>query len=194
MCFFRLAAPLLSMPELISAEALAKQLGVSGQAVRKAHAAGRLTSFDGRFDPAVAKIQWEANRKRRRADVPTRPAEQANDQQSKTASPSGEGSDYWANKTRREAAEASIAELKLAELAEKLVLRSEVERVVFTAARVLRDQLLSIPPRLGATLAPIADQREIEERIAAELRVGLRAFAQQLRAGRLDGGGDGLGR
>ena len=194
MCFFRLAAPLLSMPELISAEALAKQLGVSGQAVRKAHAAGRLTSFDGRFDPAVAKIQWEANRKRRRADVPTRPAEQAHDQQSRPASPSGEGSEYWANKTRREAAEASIAELKLAELAEKLVLRSEVERVVFTAARVLRDQLLSIPPRLGATLAPIADQREIEERIAAELRVGLRAFAQQLRAGRLDGGVDGLGR
>ena len=74
------------------------------------------------------------------------------------------------------------------------MLRSEVERVVFTAARVLRDQLLSIPPRLGATLAPIADQREIEERIAAELRVGLRAFAQQLRGIGLDGGVDGLGR
>lgn len=182
------------MPELISAEALAKQLGVTGQAVRKAHAAGRLTSFDGKFDPAVARIQWEANRKRRRADAPMRPAEGAGEQASSASSPSGDGSDYWASKTRRETAEASIAEMKLAELAGRLVLRAEVERVVFTAARVLRDQLLSIPPRLGATLAPITDQRQIEEKIAAELRVGLRAFAQHLRGIGLDGGGDGLGR
>lgn len=182
------------MPELISAEALAKQLGVTGQAVRKAHAAGRLTSFDGKFDPAVARIQWEANRKRRRADAPTRPAEGAGEQTASASSPSGGGSEYWASKTRRETAEASIAEMKLAELAGRLVLRAEVERVVFTAARVLRDQLLSIPPRLGATLAPITDQRQIEEKIAAELRVGLRAFAQQLRGIGLDGGVDGLGR
>lgn len=54
------------MPELLSGEALAKLLGVSGQAVRKAHAAGRISSIDGRFDPALARMQWEANRKRRR--------------------------------------------------------------------------------------------------------------------------------
>jgi hypothetical protein len=84
------------MPELISAEALAKQLGVTGQAVRKAHAAGRLTSFDGKFDPAVARIQWEANRKRRRADAPTRPAEGAGEQTASASSPRGDGSEYSA--------------------------------------------------------------------------------------------------
>ena len=53
------------MPELLSAEALAPLLGVSPQAVRKAHAAGRLSSINGKFDPAVARIQFETNRRRR---------------------------------------------------------------------------------------------------------------------------------
>lgn len=177
------------MPELISAEALAPMLGVSPQAVRKAHAAGRLSSINGKFDPEVAKIQWDRNRKRR----PARPGAPRPDAGEQAAAPadgagasaSGEGSDYWSSKTRRETAEAAIAELKLAELAGTLVLRDEVNRTLFVAARVMRDQMLAIAPRLAASLGPVTDPKLIELRIADEVRVALRAFAQQLRAGGL---------
>lgn len=177
------------MPELISAEALAPMLGVSPQAVRKAHAAGRLSSINGKFDPEVAKIQWDRNRKRRPAR-PGAPRPDAGEQPAAPAdgaggSASGEGSDYWASKTRRETAEAAIAELKLAELAGTLVLRDQVNRTLFVAARVMRDQMLAIAPRLGASLGPVTDPKLIELRIADEVRVALRAFAQQLRAGGL---------
>ncbi len=182
------------MPELVSAEAIAAMLGVSGQAVRKAHAAGRLSSINGKFDPAVARIQWEANRKRR----PARPgASEPSAEPPATGSgksPSGDGSDYWTAKTRRETAEASTAELKLAELAGTLVQRAQVDRMLFGAARTMRDQMLALPPRLAATLAPMSDPKAIELRIADEVRVALRAFAQQLRAGGFGDGADGLDR
>ncbi len=172
------------MPELINAKALAHMLGVSRQAVDKAHATGRLSSTGGKFDPTVAKIQWETNRRRRPAR-PKDPAGGAAKIDAAGQSPSGEGSGYWVSKTRRETAEATIAELKLAELAGTLVLREEVDRMLFGAARVMRDQMLAIAPRLAATLAPISDASVIELRIGDEIRVALAAFAQQLRAGGL---------
>lgn len=172
------------MPELISAEALAPLLGVSPQAVRKAHSAGRLSAIGGKFDPVVARIQWETNR-RRRPSQPKAPAGDAAKAGDRAQSPSGEGSGYWQSKTRRETAEASIAELELAKLAGTLVLRDEVDRMLFGAARVMRDQMLAIAPRLAATLAPINDPAVIELRIGDEIRVALAAFAQQVRAGGL---------
>lgn len=179
------------MPELLSAEALAPLLGVSPQAVRKAHKMGRLSSINGKFDPAVAKIQWETNRRRRvaRPGAGAPVAEQR--PPADGGSGSGEGSDYWASKTRRETAEATMAELKLAELAGTLVLRDQVNRTIFGASRVMRDQLLAMAPRLAATLAPITDAKTIEQRIDDEIRVALRAFAQQLRAGGFPEGADG---
>lgn len=174
--------------QLVTSQVLAKEFGVSRQAVEKAAKAGRLTVFDGGlFDIAVARVQWDANRRRRRA----RPGAKRPDAVEQTAadgaggSVSGEGSDYWTSKTRRETAEAAIAELKLAELAGTLVLRDEVNRTLFVAARVMRDQMLAIAPRLAASLGPVTDPKLIELRIADEVRVALRAFAQQLRAGGL---------
>jgi len=182
------------MPELVSAEAIGAMLGVSGQAVRKAHATGRLSSINGKFDPAVARIQWEANRRRRpaRPDAPEAPPSDGG--VARTASPSGEGSDYWSAKTKREAAEASIAELKLAELSGSLVQRDSVDRMLFGAARTMRDQMLALAPRLAASLAPMSDPKAIELKIADEVRVALRAFAQQLRAGGFEDGADGVDR
>ncbi len=78
-----------------------------------------------------------------------------------------------------------MAELELSKLAGTLVLREEVDRMLFGAARVMRDQMLAIAPRLAATLAPISDPAVIELRIGDEIRVALTAFAQQVRAGGL---------
>lgn len=176
--------------QLVTSQVLAKEFGVSRQAVEKAAKAGRLTVFDGGlFDIAVARVQWDRNRKRRPAR-PGAPRPDAGEQPAAPAdgvggSASGEGSDYWASKTRRETAEAAIAELKLAELAGTLVLRDQVNRTLFVAARVMRDQMLAIAPRLAASLGPVTDPKLIELRIADEVRVALRAFAQQVRAGGL---------
>ena len=173
----------------------ARMVGVSPSAISRAVSEGRLTADGKLLDPVGARAQWETNRQRRRRTRPADGADQALPASGARDAGGGgagglgpaNGASFWDAKLRRERAEATIAELKLAEMAGRLVLRSEVERLLFTAARVMRDQLLSIPPRLGATLAPLTDQRQIEERIAAELRVGLRAFAQQLRAGGFGG-------
>jgi len=167
------------MPELISAEALAKQLGVSGQAVRKAHAAGRLTSFDGRFDPAVAKIQWEANRQRRRNDQPKAPAADGDDRRPEQAA-SGAGAEYWNAKTRRETAEASIAELKEAELRGDLVRRAVVEREFAARLVALRESLEVLADRLSAQVAAEPDALRCRQLLRDEHRLALSAFAERI--------------
>lgn len=165
--------------QLVTSQVLAKEFGVSRQAVEKAAKAGRLTAFeDGRFDLAVARVQWEANRKRRvarpGAQEPGEPAEGRE-------TPSAEGSDYWAHKTRREAAEAQLAELKLAETSGRLVARADVERASFTAARIMRDQLAAASPRLAAAVVGTPDVVAIERVIAAEHRAVLETFCRMLR-------------
>lgn len=94
-----------------------------------------------------------------------------------------EGVSYEEARRRREVAEATTAELRLAELAGELVRRDAVNRLLFTASRVMRDQMLAIAPRLSASLAPMVDPKAIEMRIADEVRVALRALAQELRSG-----------
>lgn len=168
------------MPELISAEALAKQLGVSGQAVRKAHAAGRLTSFDGRFDPAVAKIQWDRNRQRRRNDQPKAPAAAGADERRAEQAPSGAGADYWDAKTRRETAEASIAKLKEAELRGDLVRRALVEREFAARLVALRESLKVLADRLSAQVAAEPDALRCRQLLRDEHRLALAAFAERI--------------
>jgi hypothetical protein len=89
---------------------------------------------------------------------------------------------YEEARRRREVADAYRAELRLAEEAGKLVRRDAVNRMLFTASRVMRDQLLALAPRLAATVAPITDAKAIELRLDEEIRVALWAFAQQQRA------------
>jgi hypothetical protein len=136
---------------------------------------------DGLVEVDIADMLYKSRTRARanpRRDPPPPPAEQ----------PEGHVS-YDDARRRREAAEAAIAELKLATLAGSLVLREELDRSVFSAGRVMRDQLLSMAPRLAASLAPISDAKAIELRIAEEMRIALRAFAQQLRSGGMDGDG-----
>jgi len=174
--------------QIVTEAELSREIGKSRQAIAKARKAGRLTPLpDGRYDLAVAKIQWEENRQRR----PARPTVEAGSELADETSPSGSGSDYWAHKTRREAAEAQLAELKLAEMAGTLVLRENVNRTSFLAARVMRDQMLAIAPRLAATLATVNDPQLIEIRIGEEVRVALAGFAQVLRSGGLPDVSDG---
>lgn len=164
------------MPELVSAEALGKLLGVSGQAVRKAHAAGRLSSIEGKFDPAVARIQWDANRKRRRSD-PGRPPPRQDASSLAEASEATDGTAYWDAKTRREAAEASIAELKEAELRGELVRRAAVERALASRLVALRASLDALADRLAALVAAESDAQVCRRLLREEHRIALTILA-----------------
>lgn len=169
------------MPTYVSLAEFARDRRVTRQSVHEWVRKYSIPLVDRKLDLDVGRMQWEVHRKRR----PARSAapESAVKPPAEGGSESGDGSGYWASKTRREAAEAAIAEFKLAELAGTLVLREEVNRTLFGAARVMRDQMLAIAPRLAATLSAVSDPALIEARISDEVRVGLAAFAQQLRAG-----------
>ena len=83
-------------------------------------------------------------------------------------------------RTRREIAEANIAEIKEAELSGKFVEKSAVDRAVYEAARGLRDGMTNCSRRLAAEVATLTTPEECEYVIAKELRHMLEAFSRQL--------------
>lgn len=159
--------------QMVSASELARTLGVSPTAVAKARNAGRISEIDGKFDLAVARIQWEANRKRRRMDRPE-----------VSEPPSGaapeEAADYWVSKARREAAEAEIAELKAAELRGDLVRRALVEREFAAKLVALRESLEVLAERLSAQVAAESDQAVCRRMLRDEHRNALAGFVVAL--------------
>ena len=99
------------------------------------------------------------------------------------AAPS-EGSEitsYHVAKTLREAAEAQIARLKLAEMQGKYLIKEDFERHLFTAGRMLRDTLTNCSRRIGAEVAGTTNPDECEAIIDREHRAALASFAQALR-------------
>ena len=126
--------------KLVKAAALAKLFGVSGPAIARAVREGRLTYQDGArklFDEAVAKIQWTANRRRKR--VPVKPAGNGDDA---TAGPTHADA-LQSARLRREEALAHRDELLTAKLAGTLLDREEVARLYGDFLTTLRDRLLT---------------------------------------------------
>lgn len=171
---------MMTVPKWAASLGLSKQSGY--QAVRRCS----IPVVDGQVDADLADVLYR-QRTRRRVN-PRRPAEPpaAGRPTGGAGSPDKEpATTYDEARRRREVAEAALAELRLAEQAGTLVLREAVNRTLFVAARVMRDQMLAIAPRLAASLGPVTEPKLIELRIAGEVRVALRAFAQQLRTGGL---------
>ena len=172
---------------LVTASELARTLGVSHTAVAKARDQGRLTMIGDRFDLNVAKIQWAANRKRARpGQAPGAvPAQAANE-----AAPEivATGSAYWEAKTRREAAEASLAELKEAELRGDLVRRAVVERELASRLVALRESLEVLADRLAALVAAESDASVCRRLLREEHRKALTGFAGAIAAAASEAG------
>lgn len=160
------------MPTFVSLAEFARDRGVKRQSVHEWVKKYAIPLVDGKLDLEVARVQWDVHRKRRTARAGGDGPDGAK---------SGGGSEYWASKTRREEAEAKLAELKLAETSGKLVARVDVERASFTAARILRDQLAAASPRLAAAVVGVPDVVAIERTIAAEHRAVLETFCRMLR-------------
>ena len=167
-------------------------VGSSLRAVQKAIETGRITTVaddKGRkmIDPEVADIQWTRNTdpdQSARANVgrdpaPSSAAPPGTDSPTQDGhSSSGQGSAYWDARTRREQAEAEKAEIQLKELNGELVKRDAVHRAAYEAGRLLRDMILAIPGTVASDLAALVDSREIEIRLADELRKALDQVAR----------------
>ena len=92
----------------------------------------------------------------------------------------GPDEDHQVARTRREIAEANIAEIKEAELKGRYIEKTAVDRAVFEAARGLRDGLTNCSRRMAAEVAALSTPNECEIVIAKELRHLLEAFTRQL--------------
>jgi transcriptional regulator with XRE-family HTH domain len=158
----------------------AERVGVTASAISKAVAAGRLTAdADGLLDAATAEVQWVHNRRRRRRPRRTDPSLEVLAEPATAVKDSGQ---FWDARTRRETAEAELAELKAAEQRGDLVRRSEVERELAAKIVALREHLETMADRLSAVVAAESDPAACRRLLAAEVRLALRAFVAELEA------------
>ena len=153
----------------------AEMRGCAASAVTRAISEGRITTIvvEGRemIDANVADIQWARNT-RARADSSS--ATDAVDRPAViVANEVGAVSSYEEARRRRETAEASIAEMKQAEM-EGVLIRADAVRTAW-AAKITgaRDALLQIPSRLAPQLAAESDLVAVTALLEAELRQAL---------------------
>ncbi len=157
---------------------VARELGVSRQAISKAEKSGRLSrAANGMFDIDAAKIQYKLH---------TDPEQQLRSLQQKQSgeiavvdrglglSEGGDAAALIAAKARRESAEAELAELELAEKRGQIMSVADHRRIIFVMARAMRDALLQIPSRSASILAAEGDATACRRIVEAEIRTAMR--------------------
>lgn len=83
-------------------------------------------------------------------------------------------------RTRREIAEANLAELREGELSRELVRKADIDRAAYKAARALRDGLTNCAKRLGATVAVLTTPEECAAAIEREHRTLLQSWSRTM--------------
>jgi hypothetical protein len=169
------------MPNLTTIAEWAKLVGIARQSAYDAVTRCEIPVTEGKVDPEYATHLYRRNT-RQRANG-NRPDPLANGAQ--PVPPAGAGGvesttkvpGYDTSRARREAAEAAKAELQLAELAGKFLLRSEVDSAVFEIARALRDGLMNCARRIAADVAVLSTADECEAVIEREHRLLLESMA-----------------
>lgn len=159
---------------------LARELGISRQAVSKAEKSGRISrAASGLFDLDAAAIQYRLH---------TDPEQQARSLQQRSGGTEvldppavevrGDAAALISAKARREQAEAQLAEMKLAEAMGSAMNIAEHKRVIFALGRAVTDALLQMPSRLGAVVAAESNQLQCQALIEAEVRKVLEQLAR----------------
>lgn len=181
---------------LITQAEYAKRRGCSAVAVHKAVKSGRISLIDGLIDPDVADIQWAKNSRARigsKAPQLGAPAERPDDgdqlplesaglaaqpeAHAPAAAPAAQPDDYTTWRGRREAADAELAELRLAELRRDLISVAAVEGVWSAMLASTREHLLQVRARLAPLLAAESDAFKIEQLLEGEHRKALETLA-----------------
>jgi hypothetical protein len=178
--------------ELISQREYARRRGVSHASVQRAIKAGRISTVNGKIDPAVADQEWQQNTDQSKP----RNRITGNPKQAKTpgepSEPMGLGSadeitggpstatGYAKARAARELYQAQLAKLELDRRRGALVSADEVRLSAFNMARKARDQLIALPERLSTILAATEDAIEVQrileeeiERICQEIGEGI---------------------
>ena len=171
---------------------LARQLGVSETAVRKAEKAGRIRrAGDGSWDVDRVKAAWHANTDAGQQRAPgLRPVpEAAVGAVRETLRDHGEsvpagGMTFLQARTANEVLKAQERKLRLGRLKGELVDRARTTALVFRLARAERDAWLQWPARIAATLA--AELGVEAHAMQTALERALRAQLEELAEPRLD--------
>ena len=163
---------------------LARELGVSRQAIHDLVKRGILTKDkDGLIDVEMAKIALAARvhpSSKTAAALQTAPAAppDASGAPADDADTSGtEITSYHVAKTLREAADAQMARLKLAEMQGSLIRIDAVKATLATVFATTRDALLQIPARMAPLLAADADPASVHNMLHAEIHQALHHLA-----------------
>lgn len=178
---------------LLTVSEYARHRACDEKAVRKALDEGRISRIGSErrcIDPDVADIQWAKNT-RARADsggkaaaAPTASPAATKPASSPETAP-GEG--YQDHRTRRERAEALMAELELEKASGKTLDREAALRSVFAAFRQLRDSGMVLGRRMAPMLAAMTDPREIRIAIDRAQADVYDSFAQRTLQSLVDG-------
>jgi hypothetical protein len=151
---------------------LARELGVSRQAINDLQKRGKLPrSDDGLVDVDLARhaIASRVRPSGKTAGALTAPPPQTGGGMSVDS----EQVSYMEAKRQRESAEAKIAHLKLRQMEGELVSIEKVRAASMRMARMLRDAVLGVPSRIAQTIANETDAHQIEQTLMASLRRAL---------------------
>jgi hypothetical protein len=133
--------------QLMKPAAYARRRGVTRQAVWAAIRDGRIACHGGLIDPEAADLQWERNSQRARFPAPAANA------------PADEDS-FAHHRTRREAAEAELVEMRVRREAGQLMESSRVVHFITSSTVLLRTTLEELPAQIAPQL-PLP--REVQE-------------------------------
>lgn len=190
---------------LITKTAYARLRGCDEKAVRKAVAEGRISLIDGKIDPVVADIQWARNTRARASSTgPSAPLDQlpiddgvaaatpdaiAPGQSAGKPAPAEAG--YMQFRSRREEADAQIAEMNAAKMRGAMLNRQDVDRDMFEIGREMRDLLIACSRRIAAEVASLSSAEACETVVDREHRIVLEqlvaAFREKIGAAAKDG-------
>lgn len=151
----------------------AKTLGISRQQGYAAVDRCSIPVNDGKVDSAYATHLYNQGTRKR--------VNGKQEQQNPLIGVASGDNEYMAARARREAAEASIAEMKEAEMRGKYLLKADVDAAFFEVARALRDGLTNCSKRLAADVASLSTTDECEAIIEREHRALLENMSTRLK-------------
>jgi hypothetical protein len=170
------------MPNLTTIADWAAALGISRQSGYDAVKRCEIPVTDGKVDAEYATLLYQRHTRQRTNAKRSDPLAGA----ALSAPAAGAGGDaarekvpgYETSRARREAAEAQQAEIKLAEMAGKFLLKSDVEDCIFEISRGLRDGLINCSKRIAAEVAACTSAEACEIVIDREHTALLESMAQ----------------
>lgn len=170
---------------LITKSAYARLRGCDEKAVRKAVNEGRISLIDGKIDPAVADIQWARNTRARASQSSAGSASGSQQldievpmEMGSAAAPGARQSEkaaadpgYMQFRSRREEADAQIAEMNAAKMRGTMVIRQDVDRAMFEIGREVRDRLAACSKRIASEVASVSTAEACEAIVDREHRI-----------------------